>query len=174
MVENTTNYTVEFRVRPLTDVLGTEWFAQQKLTWRASTSRYDISIDLDSDDTDPGTTGSIRYGQGTLGTKVEAISGIDWSTPHTIAVAYTGATDDFEFFLDGVSAGTIASNTMTVGSNGPLDKIRFGDGTTDPVANGNQVEWYFVRLHDVALPEPGSVALLTGAGLLALVRRRAV
>lgn len=172
MVENTTNYTVEFRVRPLTDVLGTEWFAQQKLTWRASSSRYDISIDKDADDGGPGTTGSLRYGQGTLGTKVEAVTGIDWSTPHTVAIAYTGATDDFEFFLDGVSVGTIASNTMTVGSNGPLDKIRFGDGTTDPVANGNQVEWYFVRLHDVAVPEPGSAVLLAGAGLLALTRRR--
>jgi PEP-CTERM motif len=172
MVENTTDYSVEFKVRPLTDVLGTEWFAQQKLTWRASTSRYDISLDLDADDGGAGTTGSLRYGQGQLGAQAEAVTGIDWSVARTILIAYTGGTDTFEFFVDGVSQGTIASNTMTVGSNGPLDKIRFGDGTTAPVAAGNQVEWSFVRLHDVAVPEPGTIGLMAAAGLISLVRRR--
>jgi PEP-CTERM motif len=171
MVENVTDYSVEFKVRPLTDVLSGEWFAQQKLTWRASTSRYDLSLDLDADDAGAGTTGSLRYGQGQLGAQAEAVTGIDWSVARTILVAYTGGTDTFEFFLDGVSQGTIPSNTMTQGSNGPLDKIRFGDGTTAAVTNGNQVEWSFVRLHDVAVPEPGTIGLMA-AGLISLVRRR--
>jgi PEP-CTERM motif len=172
MVENTTDYSVEFTVRPLTDVAGGEWFAQQKLTWRASTSRYDISLDLDADDAGAGTTGSVRYGQGQLGVQAEAITGIDWSVARTIAIAYSGGTDTFEFFLDGASQGIIASNSMTQGSNGPLDKIRFGDGTTAAVAAGNQVEWLNVRLHDVAVPEPGTIGLMAAAGLMSLVRRR--
>ena len=177
MIEDVTDYSIEFKVRPLTDVLGNEHSSSQKLTWRASTSRYDIMLDLDADDAGPGTTGSLRYG-GTglnLGTRTEAITGIDWSVARTILVAYTGGTDTFEFFLDGVSQATIASNIMTAGSNGPLDKIRFGDGAgglaNDPAA-GNKVEWSFVRLHDVAVPEPGTIGLMAAAGLMSLVRRR--
>jgi hypothetical protein len=172
MARNVNDYSVEFRVRPLTDMpfLGSSHFANCKIGWKessASSLRYNISIDLDEDDTGPLTTGALRYGDNSL---APVITGIDWSVPHTVAVAYRASADDFEFYFDGVYAATLAPGTFGRIGGGMVDGIRFGDGTT---GQGLDVaaEWYFARIYDVAVPEPSTLALLGFAGVALAVRR---
>lgn len=172
MVQGVTDYTVEWRMRPTVDLPATDWFANLKVMWRDDTHRYDVTIDLDADDGGLGTTGSLRYKQGFTGSLSEAITGIDWSVPRTIAVAYRASSNDFEFFLDGVSQGVLSQATFHNGTSaaGVQDKTRFGDGTNNQ--GPSAAEWYWVRVHDVALPEPGTLGILTVAGLTLLPRRR--
>ncbi len=171
MVRNTSDYTVEFMVRPTSDLPATDWYANMKVLWRDNQNRFDVTIDMDADDGGAGTTGSLRYKTGFTGDRAEAITGIDWSVARTIAVAYRGATDDFEFFLDGLSQGVLDYATFNNGNGaaGIQDKVNFGDGTNSQ--GPSAAEWSFVRVHDVALPEPASVGLMAAAGLFILSRR---
>jgi hypothetical protein len=164
-------YGIEFRTRPLTDVafVGSD-YGQMYLSWSDDQFNYNVTVDKHSAGNSSG-TGDIVYGQGSFS---PAITGIDWSTPHTIFIGYR-AGDRFDFFLDGVLQSTVVEGSIARNRAGwefATDKIDFGDGTT---ANNDVAgEWYFVRVYDVnaPIPEPASLSLLLGAGLFGLSRRR--
>ncbi len=149
------NYGIEFRVRPLTDVafIGSHW-PELYVTWadnHATDGNYNVTIDLDADDGGPITTGSIVYGRNSFS---PAITGIDWSVPHTIYIGYRGSANVFDFYLDGVLKSTITWGSIARSGNYAQDRVGFGDGTT----GGNDVaaQWYFVRIHDTSVPPPAS------------------
>lgn len=145
-------YGIEFRVRPRTDVpnAGSSHYANCIVTWSDSSFNYNLTIDKDTDDNGAGTTGGLRYGGNSM---INAVVGINWSTPHTIFVGYRGSAGAFDFYVDGVLAATVAANSMARSGSFARDAIDFGDGT---VGQGVDVaaEWYFVRVHDVAAPPP--------------------
>lgn len=164
-------YGIEFRTRPLTDVafVGSD-FGQMYLTWSDDQFNYNVTIDKHSAGNSSG-TGDIVYGRGSFS---PAITGIDWSTPHTIFIGYR-AGDRFDFYLDGVLQSTVVEGSIArdrAGWESITDKVDFGDGTT---ANNDVAgEWYFVRVHDVnqPIPEPATAGLLAAGALLISRRRR--
>ena len=158
MRNGVSDYGIEFRIRPLTDVafVASHW-PELYVTWsddHPTYGNYNVTIDLDADDGGPVTTGSIVYGQGSFS---PAITGIDWSTPHTIfigyrgAAGYRGAPNAFDFFLDGLFRATVPWGSIARATNNyARDAVGFGDGTT----GGNDVaaEWYFVKAHNESCP----------------------
>ena len=167
-------YGVEVKVRPLTDVpdQGNSHYANAYVFWSDDTYAYNITIDKDTDDGGPGTTGGIKYGQNSLS---NAVVGIDWSAPHTIYMGYTGIAPygSFEVFVDGVSSGLVSAGSIARSGNFAQNAVDFGDGTTGQGVDV-AVEWYRVALHDTStpppVPEPTALGLLA-AGALLLVRR---
>lgn len=161
------DYGIEFRVKPLTDVqfLGGDW-PQLYLGWGDDQFFYNVTIDKHAAGNTSG-PGDIVYGQGSFS---PAISGIDWSVPHSIFIGYrSGAV--FDFYLDGVLQSTIVEGSIARAYQAFYDnRVDFGDGTT---ANADvAAEWYTVRVHDVnTIPEPASLTLV-GAGLATILRRR--
>jgi hypothetical protein len=168
----TGQYGIEFRVRPLTDVpfLGGSHFANAYVTWADDTFAYNVTIDKDTDDGGAGTTGGIKYGQNSLS---DAVLGIDWSVPHTIFIGYTGTAPfgSFDFYVDGVLASTVSAGSIARTGSFARDAVDFGDGTTGQGLDV-AVEWYSVSIHDSAVPEPASLALMGLGGLAATRRRR--
>jgi PEP-CTERM motif-containing protein len=154
MLRTSGQYGIEFRVRPLSDVpfFGFSNFANLYVTWSDDQFNFNITIDLDTDDGGPGTTGGIKYGQNSL---ADAVTGIDWSTPHDIFIGYDSALEQFNFFVDDVPAGSLGYGSIARTPIFPFaqDSVDFGDGTT---GQGLDVaaEWYAVRIHDVNSPIP--------------------
>ncbi len=143
-------YGIEFRVRPRTDVplLASSHYANLYVTWSDNSYTYNLTIDKDSDDAGPGTTGGLRYGQNSM---ANAVAGIDWSSAHTIFVGYRGSAGAFDFYVDGEWTATVAAASMARTGSFARDAVDFGDGTS---GQGLDVagEWYFVRVHDVPQP----------------------
>lgn len=165
-------YGIEFRTRPLTDTrfIGGDW-PEMYLTWSDDQFNYNITVDKFGGANTSG-TGDIVYGRGSFS---PAISGIDWTTPHTIFIGHRGSAGSsvFDFFLDGNIISTITDGSIARGGSYARDAVGFGDGTT----GGEDVagEWYFVRIHDVnvppVVPEPASLSVLAAGALL--MNRRA-
>lgn len=165
------NYGVEVKVRPLTDVpfLGGSVYGNAYVWWADDTFCYNITIDKYTNDLFG--TGGIKYGQNSLS---DAVVGIDWSVAHTIYVGYRGTAGQyglFDFYVDGQLASTVDCGSIARGGSWARDAVDFGDGTT---ATGDvAVEWYTVKLYDSAappIPEPTTISLIS-LGLLALRRK---
>jgi len=176
MVKGSTDYTVEFRVRPVTDVGGTpatDWSARDLVIWTDNVYQYNVIIDKYT--TGSSGTGGLRHGGGTWSENLTPlVSGIDWSTPHTIAASYTGSTGNFNIFVDGVLQTTIADSALqgAAASYAPWqDAVTIGSPTT---AGGVvQNEWYSIRVDNTAMavPEPAILGLASLSGLMMLRRR---
>lgn len=150
MSRTTGVYGVEFTVRPQTDVpfFGGSHFANLYVTWSDDEFNFNVTIDMDTDDGGAGTTGGIKYGQNSLS---DAVTGIDWSTPHTIFVGYDSALELFNFYVDDVYANTVTYGNISRVGNYAQDAVDFGDGTT---GQGIDVaaEWYDISIYDVNNP----------------------
>lgn len=166
-------YGIEFRVQPLTDTafVGNAW-PRAYLTWSDDQFNYNITVDKFSNETTSG-TGSIVYGKASFS---PAITGIDWTTPHTIFIGHRGNGTDsvFDFYLDGVLKSTITDGSIARTGNWARDAIDFGDGTTASTAV--TADWYFVRVTDssapAAVPEPATIGMLGVIGAVGFARRR--
>lgn len=146
-------YGIEFRTRPLNDVafVGSAW-AQLYLSWADDVNHYNVTIDQFGGAATSG-TGDIVYGRNSFS---PAITGIDWTSPHSIFIGHrsSGGESIFDFYLDGVIKSTRVEGSIERDRTGwefLQDRISFGDGTT--AANGDvAAEWYFIRVHDTNVP----------------------
>lgn len=148
-------YGIEFRARPLTDMpnLGYSHYANLMVTWSDEKFSYNVSLDLDEDDEMHGRAGALRCGQNTM---LAVVHDVEWSQPRTIFVGYRGAADEFDFYVDGKKAKTIAGSEIARDHfPGGQDRVAFGDFTTGqpaPKSIDLAAEWYYIRLHDTADP----------------------
>ncbi len=171
-------YGIEVRVQPLTDVpfLGGSHYANAYVFWSDDSFAYNITIDKDTDDSGSGTSGGIKYGDNSL---ADAVTGIDWSVPHTIYMGYTGTAPfgSFNVYVDGALASNVSAGSIARSGGFPFaqNAVDFGDGTSGQGLDV-AVNWYSVKIYDTAtppvVPEPTSLALL-GFGAATLRRRRA-
>jgi hypothetical protein len=169
MDRTTGEYGVEFRVRPLSDVpfFGFSHYANLYVFWSDNEFAFNVTIDLDTDDNGPGTTGGIKYGQNSL---ADAVTGIDWSAPHDIFIGYDSGLELFNFYVDGTSAGSVGYGSMARAAGFPFaqNAVDFGDGTTGQGLDVS-AEWYFVRVHDVNTPiTPTLTGDLDGDGFVGI------
>jgi hypothetical protein len=153
MTNATGNYAVEFEVRPLADISGTEGqstYANLHVTWSDDVFRYSVCVDRDSDDAGAGTTGGLRVGGNAM---VEAVSGVDWTTPHTVGVVWDRVDGEFYFSIDGVLKNSLPDTTVDVGASdsGLRNRVAFGDSTTGGTDAAG--EWYWIDLlHNAVSP----------------------
>lgn len=174
------DYGIEFSVRPQTDVnfVGAAW-PEMYLTWSDDQFNYNITVDKFGDAAASG-PGDIVYGRGSFS---PAITGIDWTIPHTIFIGHRGSAGSsvFDFYLDGVIKSTIVDGSIARTGSFAQDAIDFGDGTTGNADVAG--EWYFVRVWNVndpaltTVPEASSltlvgIALLVGCGSRVFQRNR--
>jgi hypothetical protein len=165
-------YGIEVKVRPLGDVpfLGGSHYGNAYVFWSDDSYAYNITIDKYTNDVSG--TGGIKYGQNSLS---DAVTGIDWSVPHTIFVGWTGFAPygSFNFYVDGVLASTVSAGSMARSGGFPFaqDRVDFGDGTTGQGMDV-AIEWYSVRIYDTNVPVPEPTSLLLLVPGLAILRRR--
>ena len=156
MLRTSGQYGIEFTAQPFTDVpfLGFSHFANAYVTWSDDEFNFNVTLDLDTDDAGAGTTGGIKFGQNSL---ADAVTGIDWSVPHTIFIGYDSTLETFNFYVDDVFQSTVTYGQFARNGNFAQDAVDFGDGTT---GQGLDVAaaWYAVRIHDVNTP--GSTPLV--------------
>jgi len=151
MENSVSDYGIEVRMQPVDDWISTGYSYEAQnmaVSWSDDVHWYMVSFDKDKDDDDPGTLGRIiraKYGWTTI------IDDVDWSTPHTLAILYEGATDKFHFYLDNVYETTLEPNDLFASGGAPYapyqNKVVFGDGTTGGAAPDYDSDWYFVRLY---------------------------
>lgn len=140
------DYGIEFKVKPLGDVLrqGNSHYANLLVAWSDAQKCYNLTIDLSSRDVGDGQSEGGLLGGGNA--MAEAAAGINWEKPRTIFIGYEAKDRLFHLYVDGESVGTIPADTL--GSD-PVpeffDRIVFGDSTS---GQGGDVaaEWYFVRV----------------------------
>lgn len=151
---NSGQYGIEVRVRPTSDVpfLGGSHYANCYVFWSDDQFAYNLTIDKDTDDGGSGTTGGIKYGQNSMS---DAVTGIDWSVPHTIYVGYRSSAPFgiFDFYVDGVLTSSRSAGSMARSGGFPFarDAVDFGDGTTGQGIDVS-AEWYSVKIFDSAVP----------------------
>lgn len=177
MVNGVSNYTVQFGVKLVADTPANDWYTNVFLVWSDNTAAYGLTLVKNADG--PG-TGGIKTGSGTtVGNLANVVTGIDWSASHDFSIAYTGATNSFNVFVDGALATTVAAGGLQIGAYESYwaDRIVFGDYLNGASSNGpTAVDWSYVRLLDnavtAAVPEPASLGLFAAAAGLAMGRRR--
>jgi MYXO-CTERM domain-containing protein len=163
-------YGIEFTVRPQTDTpfLGGSHFANAYVLWSDDEFSFNVTIDMDTDDGGAGTTGGIKFGENTMG---DAITGIDWSTPHTIFIGYDSALEVHNFYLDDVYQSTLTyGNFSRNGVGYAQDAVGFGDGTSGQGIDV-AIEWYNVSIYDVNDPNevvPPLVGDINGDGFVGI------
>jgi len=171
MVFQSSNYGIQFTVQPLTDspFRASDW-ANCYVTWSDNAYNYNVTIDKYTNDV--GGLGAITYGRGSLST---GISGIDWSTAHTIFIGYQGSVGPygtFDFYLDGVLANSVSAGSMARTGIYAQDAVDFGDGTSG--GTEVQAKWYNISITDSAIPvpEPATLGLLGVISMAGLARLR--
>lgn len=171
MVFLSSNYGIQFTVQPLTDspFLASDW-ANCYVTWSDNAFNYNVTIDKYTNDVSG--LGAITYGRGSLST---GISGIDWSTAHTIFIGYQGTVGTygtFDFYLDGVLANSVSAGSMARTGIFAQDAVDFGDGTSG--GTEVQAQWYNISITDSAspVPEPASLGFLGLASIVGFVGLR--
>jgi len=156
MVRTSGQYGIEFTAQPFTDVpfFGFSHYANAYVFWSDDEFAFNVTLDLDTDDAGAGTTGGIKYGQNSM---ADAVTGIDWSVPHTIFIGYDSSLEIFNFYVDDVFQSSITYGQFSRVGNFAQDAVDFGDGTT---GQGLDIAaaWYSVRIHDVNTP--GSTPLV--------------
>jgi len=154
-------YGIEFLVKPLSDTpfTGSAW-PNMYLSWSDDQFNYNVHADLYGQTATSGVgNGEIAYGRGSF---APAITGIDWSEPHSIFIGHRGdgTASTFDFYLDGTPISSIPDGSIARSLSGfetLQDRIGFGDGTT--AATDVAGQWHSVRVwnansptHD--LPQP--------------------
>lgn len=144
-------YAVDFTVRPLEDLNlsnGDNVF-NLHVQWADNQSIYNVVIDLDSDDGGVGSLGSINYGG--AGTS-KAITGIDWSMPRQITIAYHSDDQNFYFYLDNEYVSYVTRNNLRIGNSSAAlqDTLIFGDSSDQ--AGDVAAEWYKVGIYGTVIP----------------------
>ena len=143
LIDHAGYYAIEFEVQPLGDLnlAGGHNMFNLHVQWADAQSIFNVVIDRDSDNGGAGVLGSINYGA--AGTS-KAISGIDWSTPRQVTIAYHPDDQWFYFYLDGQYVSYVTMNSMRIGlSTAELQNtLTFGDSSDKP---GNATaHWYAV------------------------------
>lgn len=172
MVRGGTDYSIEFKVKPISDAKpSVDWYARDVITWADNFQSYAVSIDKHT--TDDSGNGKLGYASGYISGLPAVIDNIDWSTPRTIGISYTGSNNTFTFFLDGVVQGTLGADAMRHNVSpyaGWQNTVAFGSPTTAGGAVEN--EWYSFRVSNTAIPVPEPTAMsLVGIAGAALLRR---
>jgi hypothetical protein len=142
-------YGIEFTVQPLTDTafVANAW-PRAYLTWSDNLFNYNITVDKYSGSNTSG-TGDIVYGQGSFS---PAITGIDWSVPHTIFIGQRGdgTSSVFDFYLDGTIQSTVVDGSIARSGSFAQDAIDFGDGTT--ASTSVTANWTSLKVFNVNSP----------------------
>ena len=166
-------YGIEIKAQPLTDVpfAGASHYANAYVFWSDDSFAYNITLDKYSNDVSG--TGGIKYGQNSM---ADAVTGIDWSVPHTLFIGWTGFSPfgSFNFYVDGVFKSAISAGSMARSGGFPFaqDRVDFGDGTTGQGVDV-AVNWYSLAIYDTnqPVPEPTGLILLA-LGVLGVRRPR--
>jgi hypothetical protein len=149
-------YGIEFKIQPLNDIppAGSSHYANLVISWSDDANNYSFSIDKYIIQSNPEKGGAITYGGNSM---IPAVSGIDFSTARTIFIGYKGELDTFDFYVDGVLNTSVPAEKIA-GEYSAInqDVITFGDTTSgqpEPYSIDIAAKWFFVRMHDVAVPE---------------------
>lgn len=156
------DYGISTTMRPLSNIPfgGGSDYANILLEWQDTSSYYGTTFWLAG--------GAITFGPG--GGSI--ITGIDWSSAHTLFIGYNHVADSFSFYLDGTLKNTLTRSTLVLGSNFlGANQVAFGDATTGGGIS-SQADWSNISIYDTAvIPEPSTFALCGLVGVLAIVRR---
>lgn len=156
MKRHSGQYGVEFKIQPLNDIplAGSSHYANLAIFWSDDSNSYSFTIDKYISQSNPEKGGAITYGRNEM---IPAVAGIDFSTARTIFIGYKGELDTFDFYVDGIlkasiPAEKIAGEYLVTNQDG----VTFGDTTSgqpEPYSIDIAAKWYFVRVHDIAVPE---------------------
>lgn len=180
MVRNTVNpalssdYQVQFATRAIGTTAATDYYTNSVVIWADNTFTYTAALYRAADG-----TGNLRSGGGSNAFDLPVIPGtnVNWSTSHDFRFVYTGASDSFAVYVDGVQVSTVpAAGVNQLASNGPepffQNRVIFGDRLTGG-GGDSRVDWSSVRLfNDAAVPEPATLGVAAAAIVGLTARRR--
>ena len=146
------DYKIEVKVQPIGDLVSTGYsyeYAQIAVYWADDANTYSICFDKDTDDGGAGTTGRVARGKYPL---VTVFGNVNWSTPRTITIEYSGTTDQFKFYLDGVYQTAVSSASCAVGTSyndNDSDKVtgRVAIGDYSSGGYDHEARWYSVKVY---------------------------